>query len=93
MFHTLDRHQRIRHLAHLRSLAFHDEHFEAVVVVEMDVHAGKYLPLIVMLNVGQFSGQITHMMVVHKGDRADSLLVLIPLLPNQIISNQVAERF
>ena len=49
-------------------------------MVEMDMHARENLPMIVMLNVGQLSRQIAHMMVVDEGDRADRLPV--PLYPS-----------
>ena len=60
-----------------------------MVVVEMDMHAGENLPLIVVLDMSQLSRQIAHMMVVHERDCPDRLLVLIPLLPDQVVTNQI----
>ena len=64
-----------------------------MVMIEMHMHPGENLPMIVVLNVGQLPRQISHMVVVHEGDRADGLFILIPLLPDKIVADQVAKRF
>jgi EAL domain-containing protein (putative c-di-GMP-specific phosphodiesterase class I) len=46
----------------------------------------------VVLDMSQFSRQVAHMMVIHKRDRPDGFLVLIPFLPDQIIPDQIPQR-
>ena len=91
MLHALDRHQSVRHLPDLRSFAFHHQDLKAMVMVKMDMHTGHNVALKVVLNMGQFSGQVAHMMVVHKRDCPDRLFIVVPLLPDQIVSDQIPQ--
>jgi hypothetical protein len=59
----------------------------------MHVHARKNVSLKIVLDLGKPSREIPHVMVVDEGNRPDSLLVLVPLLPDQVIADQVAECF
>jgi hypothetical protein len=64
-----------------------------MVVVEMDMHTGHDVAWKVVLDMGQFPGQVPHMVVVYKGDRRDRLLIIVPLLPDQVIPDQIPQRF
>ncbi len=64
-----------------------------MVMVEVHMHSSENPPLVVMLDLCQFSCQVSHMMVVNEGNGPDRFLVLIPLMPDQIVSNQIAEGF
>jgi hypothetical protein len=64
-----------------------------VIVVEMHMHPGHDVSLKIVLDMGQLSRQPRHMMVVHERDRGDGLLILVPLLSDQIVPNQIANRF
>ena len=63
-----------------------------MVMVQMHMHARKDQAVIAMLNLCEFVSQITDMMVVHKRDGSDCLLVLIPLLPDKIVPNEIPQR-
>ncbi len=90
MLHTLDRYQRIRHLPDLSPFAFHHQNLKTMVMVEMDMHTGHDVALKVVLDMSQLSCQVTHMVVVHKRDRPDRLFVVIPLLPDQVVTDQIS---
>ncbi len=61
----------------------------------MDMHARQNVALEVMLDMGKFSGEIAHMMVVDEGDRCDGIAVRIagPFLAHQLITDEIAQRF
>ena len=92
MFDPLHADQRIGHFLDFSPSPLDDQDLEAMVMVEMDMHAGKNLPLVVMLDVSQLAGQISHMMIIDKGNGPDGFFVLIPFLPDQAVPNQVAKR-
>jgi len=55
----------------------HDDHFEAMVVIEVNVHRGPNAVFELVLNVRQTLGELADVMVVDEGDRRhrrDSLL-------------------
>ena len=60
-----------------------------MIMVEVHVHPGQNERLIAVLNVGELSGQVAHMMVIHKRDRPDRLFIVVPLLPDQVIPDQI----
>jgi hypothetical protein len=66
-----------------------------VIVVEMDMHARQDVPLKVMLDMRQFSCQISHMMIVDEGNRRDRITIRIaaPFLAYQLIADEIAQRF
>src|SRR4029077_15654407 len=92
MLHTLDRYQRIRHIPDLSPSAFHHQDLKTMVMVEMDMHTGHNVALKVVLDMRQFSRQVTDMAVVHKGYGPDRLFVVIPLLSDQVVTDQVPQR-
>jgi len=61
-------------------------------MIQMYMHPRQNMALKVMLDMREFSGEVRNMMVVHKGDRPDHFLILIPLLPDQIVTDEIPER-
>ena len=53
VFHTFGGDQKVRHLLHLRGRTLHDDHFQAIVVIEMDVEGGKDFVVKLVLQIGQ----------------------------------------
>jgi hypothetical protein len=45
-----------------------------------------------VLDIDKFLRERRHVMIVDERDRSHRLLILIPLLPDQIVPNQIAER-
>jgi hypothetical protein len=64
-----------------------------VIVVEMHMHSGHDVSLKIVLDMGEFPGQTRHVMVVHERDGGNGFPILVPLLPDQIVPDQVADRF
>jgi hypothetical protein len=61
-------------------------------MVEVHVHPGQNDGLIAVLNIGELPGQVAYVMVIHKRDRPDRLFIVVPLLPDQIVSDQIPQR-
>ena len=95
MLDTLDADQGIGNFSHLRSLAFHNQDFKTVLVIEMDMHACHDVTLEVVLDVGELPGEIPHMMVVDERDRRDRFTVRIvaPFLTHKLTADEIAKRF
>lgn len=93
MLHTLDAEQGIRNLPNGGPLASRHQDLKTMVMVEMDMHPRHDVPLEIVLNVGEFPRQIRHMVIVDKRNRGHRLFVLVPLLPDQIVPDQVTDRF
>ncbi len=60
-------------------------------MIQMHMHAGQDDPLESMLNVGQLIRQIPNVVIIDKGNAADCLLILIPLLPDQIVAYEIPQ--
>jgi hypothetical protein len=71
---------------------FDGDDLKAIVVVEVDMHARQNRVVRVVLDLGEAVGEITLVVVVNEGDRADDLLVIFPFVPNQSVTDQVAKR-
>ena len=95
MLHAFDADQGIRDFLDLRAFAFHDQHFEAVVVIEVDVHPCQDMALEIMLDMSELPREIAHVMVVHERNGCDGLLVGLsgPFLADELIADEIAERF
>ena len=59
-------------------------------MVQVHMHPGHDVPLKVMLNMDELSGEIRHMMIVDKRNRRHRVLILVPFLTDQAVPNQVA---
>lgn len=64
-----------------------------MIVIEMYMHPGQNVALPTMLNMGQLSGEITHMMVVDERDGPDSFFVLVPFLTDEVVAYEITQRF
>ena len=79
MFHAWGADRSVGDLLCFRGLASKGDHLEAVGVIEMDVRGCKDGGVVVMLDAGEFSSQITLVVVVNKGDGAHNLGLCFPL--------------
>jgi len=95
MLDTLDADQGIGNFSHFRSLAFHDQDFKTVFVIEMHMHACHDVPLKVVLDVSELPGEIPNMMVVDERDRRNRFTVRIaaPFLTHELIADEIAKCF
>ena len=93
MFHAFDAQQGVGNLADRGPLASGDQHLETVIVVEMHVHSGQNVSLKIVLDMSKLPRQVRHMMIVDERNGCDRLPILIPLLPDQMVPNQVADGF
>ena len=92
MFDALDADEGIRHLLDLSPFALHHQYLQTVVVVQMHVHTRQHQFMETVLDIGELLGERRHVMIVDERNRPHRLLILIPLLPDQIVANQIAER-
>jgi hypothetical protein len=56
------------------------------------MHAGQDQAVKTVLEIGELFGQRVDMMVIDERDRADRLLVGVPLLVDEIVPDEVAQR-
>ena len=75
MFDAFGGDEFVGDLLHQRSLAAHDQHFEAVVVVEVDVQGGNNNFVVVVLDVGERGLDVLLVVVVKEGDGAGDFLM------------------
>ena len=81
-------------LLHGARFAAHDDHFQAVVVVQMHVESGKDGPVILVLEVHQFVAQHPDVVVVDQGDRAyDAGFRGFRHFLDEFVAYEVTERF
>lgn len=66
-----------------------------MIMVEMHVHSRQNIPLKVMLDLRELSGEIPHMMVVDKRDRRHGFMIVVttPFLAHQLVADEITERF
>ena len=69
------------------------DNFQAVIVIEVDVLGGDDRSVAVVLNVSQFSDDITFVMIVDQYNGADNLVARLPFRLNQSGTDQVADGF
>ena len=81
----------VREGLNLPALAPDHDHLGAEVLVQVDMRRGQDLPAEMMLLVRQPLRQAAGMMIVDQGDRAQGLITRLPLLPHQVVSDQVAD--
>lgn len=60
-------------------------------MVQMDVHAREDELLKLMLDIGELSGEIANVVIVHEGDGSNCFLIFIPLLTDQIVSDEIPQ--
>ena len=91
MFDPAGPYEESRELLHVVRGTPGDNHFEAVIVVQVNVKAGDDSICALVLDLCQTFRQITHMVVVHKSYRGDDFLACSPLLGHKAVSNQVTQ--
>ena len=66
-----------------------------MLVIEVHMHARHDVALELMLDVGEFPGEIPHMVVVDKCDRRNRFTVRItaPFLTHKVTADEIAKRF
>ncbi len=65
--------KRIRDLPNFPRLSAQYDDFQAMIVIQMDMKRGHYVVVILMLQLGQFFTQKTHVVVVDQRHRADHM--------------------
>src|SRR5215470_1520690 len=95
MLDALDADQGIGDFSDFGALPLHDQDFQTVIVIQMNMHARHDVALEVVLDVGKLPGKIPHMVVVHERNRCNRFPVgiLTPFLRDKFIANQIAKRF
>jgi len=83
--------QQVRNLFYPSSTALYQDHLGTDILVKVDMCAGQDLAIVVMLQIGQLSAQLPEMVVVNEGNRANCLLVSLPLLFNQAVTDHVPD--
>jgi len=91
MAHALDRTEFIGKFLDLAGLALHGNDLQAVVVVEVDMLGRDDGILVVVLQVGKLARKAPLVMVVDEGDGAGHLLVLLPLVLDQLLADEVPQ--
>lgn len=95
MLDAFDADQGICNFSHLRSLAFHNQDFKTVFVVEVHMHPRHDMTLEVVLDVGELPAEVPHMMVVDERDRRKRFTVRIaaPFLTHELTADEIPKRF
>ena len=73
-------------------LPFRDDDFQAIVMVKVNVLAGKYSVMVVVLNVEETGNQTAVMVIIYQRDGAGNFTVFPPLLPDEFLPDQVPDR-
>src|SRR5208337_266068 len=89
MFNSPQAQDAISQALNLPTSAFQDDHFEAMVVIQMHVRGRQNLACRLMLGLNQLGGEIRLVVVVNHGQRSHDHLVLLDRLFYQILANKV----
>ena len=94
MLDALGRNQGVGHLVHHRSLALEHQHFEAMVMVEMNMQRGEHVVITLMLHFREALGKHADVMIVNQRHRADyDAIRPLRRFFDQRVANQIAKRF
>jgi hypothetical protein len=95
MFYSLGAYQFIGQPPYLPGLALDDHNFQAMVRIKMNMQGGNYIPVMRMLMLGQFIGQLPGVMVKYQGNGPNHFffIFMVPFIFDQGISDQVPNRF
>src|SRR5215471_19021861 len=81
-------------LVHLVASTADYNYLQAVMLVQMNVQASVHSDMSLMLHVCQNITQVVHPMIINESDDTDDFGVCLPdLLLNQVIPDQIADRF
>jgi hypothetical protein len=90
----LSRNQLAGDLVHFAAASPDDNHFQAVMFIQVNMQAGIHGHMSLMLHVRQEIAQVMYPVVIHERDHPDDFGVCLPyLLLNEVITNQVADSF
>lgn len=94
MHDTLRRNQRVGHLLYRGGLAFEDQNFETVIVIQMHVKSGQHQMKMIVLHGREAVRQETHVMIVDQRQGADDNTIgLLGGFLDEGVADQVAKRF
>lgn len=92
VFDSFGSDQPVPYFLDLLPLAFYHQDLQAIVFIHMDVQGGKDRPVVIMLQLGQYAGELPGMMGVDEGNGPDHFLFsLSPLLGHQAVADQVPD--
>lgn len=72
----------IRDLSQIRAATFHDDHFEAVVMIQVNVRGRQHLGVCLMLDLDETLRQVRSVMIVDQRERSRDHLILIDIFAN-----------
>ena len=94
MFDSLGADENVRHSTNLARPPPNHQHFEAVVVIQVNMKRRKDRVMVVMLDGSEFLAQLADVMVVDQGDGSDHMTVgRFPGFLHEFVANQIAKRF
>lgn len=83
----------IGHVLDLAAAALHDDHFETIVVVKVNMRRRQHVAMGLMLHLIELVRQTGTVVIVNHGKRGDDRFVLVDRLSNQALAYQIANRF
>ena len=83
----------IGQMLHLAGWSLHDDHFKAVLLVEMHMRRRQDISMMVVLRLGQLFREIRSMVVVNHGKGCNHRLVAAYLIGHKRIPNEIAQSF
>jgi len=84
--------QAVGDFLHLAAFALDHQDFKAMMFIEMDVQRGPKKLLVLVLKVGEGVAQVADGVVVDDRDGADDLPILVPLLLDERVTDEIANR-
>lgn len=84
--------QAVGDLLHLAAFALDHQDFKTMMFIEMDVQRGPKKLLVLVLKVGEGVAQVANGVVVDDRDGADDLPILVPLLLDERVTDEIANR-
>ncbi len=95
MLHSLGAYQLIGQPPDLPSPALDDHNFQAMVGIKMNMQGGNYVPMMGMLMLGEFIGQLTGVMVKDQGNSPHHFffIFVVPFIFDEGITDKVPDSF
>jgi hypothetical protein len=75
VFDAFGANQGVGNLLNVPGLAFHNKHLQTIIVVEVNVHGGENVLMMIVLHVGQLFVEHAHMVVIDEIDRSHHIRV------------------
>jgi len=94
VLHAAGADQYVRNVGDVGAFPFHNDHFQAVVVIQVDVGGGDDVPEETVLDPIQFFGELPGVMAVNKAENAYGRFIpVLPFLPDQLFPHEITEGF